>query len=334
MPDLHVIAAGSLLEIAIAGIPSFGVGRITSLFLYPLTFFEYLDAMGNTKLKEAIIKASFDKPLNEVIHNKALDLFKRYQITGGLPEVVNTYSETGDLRACQKILDDLLLSFQDDFAKYKDRSPVEKITEVFKSIAFQAGGKFTYSKISGERSSVYKSALDLLVKAGLAYKICHTSARGIPLGAQIDDKKFKVSLFDSGIYQRLLGLDLGAFIISDSSELINKGSLAEVSVSTLLAASASPNARPELYYWHREQRGSNAEVDFVIAINGKVIPVEVKSGTKGSMQSLFIFMNERNLDSGIRISAENFAKYGKIFVLPVYAAEDIYRHPYHSLLRQ
>ncbi|MCX6557619.1 MAG: ATP-binding protein [Candidatus Aminicenantes bacterium] len=324
IPELHVAAAGSLLELAIADLPSFGVGRIESLFMYPLTFAEFMAAAGDQQLNSLIAKASPENPLDNIIHEKILAKLKIFQIIGGMPEVVKDYLETKDFNRCQKKLDNLVTSWVDDFAKYKKRSPVLRLQEVFKAIVFQTGNKFKYSSIANGRTELYKDALELLIKAGLAYKVCHTSARGLPLGAQINEKKFKVLIVDSGIFQRILGLNLSEYIASDLQQLINKGHLAELFAGLELIKSASPYSYPELYYWHREQRSSNAEVDFVIQGKKGVVPLEVKSGTKGQMQSLYIFLKERNLSKGVRISAEKFSHHGKITTIPLYAASRAY----------
>lgn len=321
MPELHVVAAGSLLEFALSEIPSFGVGRIESLFLYPMTFFEFLGAIGENQLVKYIQSRSFKEPANEILHKKALEFFRKYQIIGGLPAVVKKYAENRDMLGCQKIIDNLVTTLRDDFAKYKDVVSLEKMDEVFKSAAGQTGNKFVYSRISNERSSHYKTALNMIVSAGLAYKVFHTSARGIPLGATINNSKFKVMLLDTGIFQRLSRLDLAEFIVE--TDLINRGSLAELSVALSLVSIQKSHRRPELYYWQREKRGSSAEVDFVVLIGGKIIPIEVKSGTRGAMQSIYLFMEERKSDFGIRISSENFAIFDKIAVIPIYAVENL-----------
>ena len=321
MPKLHVVAAGSLLEFALSEIPSFGVGRIESLFLYPMTFFEFLNSMGEKQLVRYIKSLSFEKPADEIFHKKTLELFRKYQIIGGLPAAVKKYSEKKDILGCQKVIDNLITTLKDDFAKYKEAVSLEKLNEAFKSVANQTGSKFVYSRVSNERSSHYKTALNMLVSAGLAYKVFHTSARGVPLGATINDRKFKVMMLDTGMFQRLSGLDLAEFIVE--TDLINKGAIAELSVALALASIGKPYRKPELYYWHREKRGSSAEVDFTISMGGKIIPVEVKSGTKGSMQSMFLFMEERKIDLGVRISSENFGRYDKIAVVPIYAVENL-----------
>lgn len=327
MPELHVVAAGSLLEFALEEIPSFAVGRIKSLFMYPMTFSEFLIAAGEDRLETLILKSSPDNPMDPVLHEITLDKLKIFQLIGGMPAVVKTYLEEKDLALCQEVIDDILTTIKDDFAKYKKKFPVVRLQEVFDSIVYQAGNKFKYSNISGEKCQVYKDALELLVKAGLAHKVYHSAARGVPLGAQLDDKKFKVLLLDTGIYQRVLGLDISSYIVSDFGSIINKGNLAELFVGLELIAHGSPRLHPELYYWHREARSSNAEVDYVISREGTVIPIEVKSGSRGQMQSLHIFLSERNLAQGIRISGENFSSYDKIKTFPLYAIKNIREIP-------
>ncbi|MBI5298705.1 MAG: ATP-binding protein [Deltaproteobacteria bacterium] len=324
MKELHVAAAGSLLEFVLSEISSFGVGRIETFFMYPMTFAEFLKNSGDEGLNQIIADASLDKPVDEVFHNKILDRLKLFQIIGGMPETVRAYIETQDFTKCQKSADTLITSINDDFAKYRKRLSAIKLQETFKSIIMQVGNKFKYSNISDEPSSGYKNALDLLIRAGLAYKVFHTSARGLPLGAQIDEKKFKVLFFDTGIYQRVMGLDLASYMSSPIEDLVNKGAFAELFVGLELIASEKNYVHPELYYWHREAKSSNAEVDYIVSVNNKIIPIEVKSSRKGQMQSLRLFLKERNKTYGIRISCENFGKHENIISIPLYAIPKLY----------
>ena len=151
-----------------------------------MTFFEFLAALGEGQLIDYIKSSSFEKPVDDTIHIKILELFHKYQIIGGLPASVKYYAKHRNMLGSQKILDDLITTLTDDFAKYKKHISMDKMSEVFRSIALQNGSKFVYSRISPERSANYKTALELLVSAGLVYKIFHTSARGIPLGATIN----------------------------------------------------------------------------------------------------------------------------------------------------
>jgi predicted AAA+ superfamily ATPase len=319
MPGLHVVAAGSLLEIVLSGIPSMGVGRLSSLFMYPLTFAEYLLAMGENSLVDVIEKADGEHPLDEPFHRRLVEHVKTYQLVGGMPAAVKSYAEKRDLPACLKILDDLIVTFEDDFAKYKKRTPVDRLSELFRSVVLQAGGKFKYSNVDSDSSiPSLKAAVQLLLQAGLAYRVVHTHARGIPLGAQADEKKFKMILFDVGIHQRLLGLDIPAYLTATDLELVNKGSLAEIFTGLELIGNHPSHIKPALFYWHREARGSNAEVDYVIQQGSDIVPIEVKAGTRGQMQSMFRFLEERGLKKGIRVSLENFGSYGRIQTVPMY----------------
>ncbi|MCK5809357.1 AAA family ATPase [bacterium] len=324
MPELHLVAAGSLLEFALSEIPSYGVGRIESRFMYPLSFLEFLDANGADGLVALIKDSKLSIPIDSLLHDKIIDYLKIYHLIGGLPDVVDRFVATGDLIECQNVLDALLLTYTDDFAKYREKIAPEKLLEVFKSIAEQSGGKFKYTSISTERSVEYKQALDLFVMAGIAYKVYHTSAQGVPLGAHIKTNRFKVVLFDTGVYQRLLKLNLSAYAVSNYEDLLNRGSLAELFACNELIASGNTRNRPEIFYWHREKRGSNAEIDYVIERNGEILPIEVKAGTKGQMQSLYLFLEERKILRGYRVSGENFGKYGNIIVIPAYAVGNLW----------
>lgn len=169
MPDLHLIAAGSLLEFALAEIPSFGVGRIRSMFMFPLSFDEFLLACNEDNLLNIKQKASTQKPLINAVHNKLLKYLKKFIILGGMPEVISNYIETNDFNMSFQILDDLIISFNDDFAKYKERIPVSRIREVFNSVVLQTGGKFIFSKAATNiNHKQIKEALDLL-KIGRAH---------------------------------------------------------------------------------------------------------------------------------------------------------------------
>ncbi|MBI5101284.1 MAG: ATP-binding protein [Nitrospirae bacterium] len=321
LPALHVVAAGSLLEFALSEIPSMGVGRLHSLFMYPLSFMEYLFASGQEALYRTVMGHPVSTPLEPVIHHQLLDQLKLFYMIGGLPGVIDYYLKTHDLLRCQELLQDLATSYEDDFAKYKNKVPVARLREGFQSIIAQAGHKFSYTRVdSNSYHKAIKEALDLLILAGLAYKVPHSSCRGIPLGATINPKYFKILPFDIGIAQRVLGLDLAELVLQSQENLINKGAITEVYCGLELIHSHAGNAKPELFYWHRESRGSQAELDYVIAGQSGVLPIEVKAGSKGQMQSMNLFLKEHKLPKGIRISQENFSVYDHIQVLPLYAA--------------
>ncbi len=324
LPGLHVIAAGSLLEFALAELPSFGVGRIRSMFMYPMSFQEFLMANQMDQYIDLIGNASPDNPLNPVFHDKLTEYFRRFLLIGGMPEVVRQLAENKGLYDALNVLNDLTLSIRDDFSKYHKRVPESRIREVFASIVEQAGAKFVFSNVIAKASHPQiKETLELLMKAGLAYPIYHTSANGFPLGAQMDPKKFKVLLYDTGIFQHILGLDIREYLVVEEMEMVNKGSLAEIYAGLELIKASSIFEKPELFYWHRLERGSNAEVDYVIRQGSEIVPVEIKSGYRGKMQSIRLFMKEKNLNRGIRSSLENFGRDGNIEIVPLYAVSTL-----------
>jgi len=320
IPSLHVIAAGSLLEIVLSSLSSYGVGRIQSFFMYPLSFDEYLKALE----ENALIDMKNNKSVEPIFHDKIIDYLKTFYLIGGLPEIVNEYVKTRNVLECQKLLGDLVESFRDDFAKYKRRVDVQLLNEVFNSIAVQAGGKFKYSNVDGAYNHrALKQALDLLVQAGLAYRVYHSSGFSVPLGVGIKNNKFKVFLFDIGIHFRLLGLKNADILLANDVDMINKGNVAEVFVGQEFIKSMENRARAQLFYWHNEQKGTSSEVDYLVQKDDKIIPVEVKSGKTGKMKSMKVFLKQHNTDYGIRLSLENFSQYEKISIMPLYAANSI-----------
>lgn len=323
-PGLHVVAAGSLLEFALEELASFGVGRIRSIFVYPFSFEEFLIANNEAMLWGAIGKATFEKPLIEPIHKKGLGLLKKFMILGGMPEVVASYVGGKSMIDCLRIMDDLIISYRDDFSKYKKRVPESRITEVFDSVVQNAGKPFVYAGAANANSKQIKEALDLLIKAGLVIPVTHSAANGIPIGAEINPKKRKMLPFDTGLFQRMLGLDMADIFLSDDLEMVNRGAIAEIYVGLELQKATSCYHKDDLYFWKREERNSNAEVDYLIQRNEHIIPIEVKSGKRGSMQSLHLFLKEKQSPYGIRSSSENFCTYENIRVVPLYAVGNIY----------
>jgi len=322
-PELHVIAAGSLLEFALEKLPSFGVGRISSVFMYPFSFAEFMSACGNGLLWDEVCKSSPEKPLFSVFHEKCLELLKKFLVVGGMPAVVSKFVETNDIVACQKTLNDLINSLKSDFSKYKSRVPELRIQTAFEAVVHQAGGKFNYAKVEQLSYRQIKESIELLEKAGLIIPVVRSSANGIPLGAEANYKKCKLLLLDTGIFQRLLGLELSGILFSDDFDVVNKGAIAEQFAGLELQKSVPCDMPENLYFWTREKEKSQAEVDYLIQSKGKIIPIEVKSGKSGKMQSLHLFLAEKQSEYGIRTSLENFTKYNNIRVYPLYAIGNI-----------
>lgn len=324
MPDLHLIAAGSLLEFALAEIPSYGVGRVRSMFMYPFSFEEFLLANRETGLLEVLRKATPKKQIPDLLHQKLKRYLKKFLVIGGMPEAVNAYVTSENMLEVQRVLDDLILSVEADFTKYKNRVSTARIREIFNAVVQQVGNKFTYTYPSATLNNVQiKEALELLTLAGLIYPVTHSAANGLPLGAEINEKKRKFLIFDTGIFQRILGLNIGNLLIEDDFSVINKGNLAELSVGLELIKNVSFYEKKDLYYWQREAKNSQAEVDYVIQKQDKIIPIEVKAGTKGAMQSMYLFLEEKKSEFGIRISLENFSEIDKIKIIPLYGVRNL-----------
>jgi predicted AAA+ superfamily ATPase len=323
-PTLHVIAAGSMLEPALESVPPFGLSRIRTLFMYPLSFAEFLDACGYHLLQNAIERSSIENPLQEHLHLEAIEQLQKFLMVGGMPEVVRTYVETKDLHQCQLALDDLIETLCGRFAQYNRKLLSPQIFTMFDLASKQIGAKFMLSKSDQTipRTQLEK-AQNLLIMTGLFIPIRQTSTTGLPLGAQVDPKKQKMLLIDSGISQRMQGLELANALLSNDFNVINKGNIAELFVGLELVKAYPSNCIPSLYYWKREGKSTSAEVDYVIQKDGMLIPIEVKPRAVSTMKSMSCFLTEENTSYGIRSSLENFAQYPSVKAIPLYAIESV-----------
>ena len=340
-PELHVVAAGSLLEFTLKEIGSYGVGRIRSLFMYPLSFDEFLMAQGRQSWIEEKKIASYDAPLFDALHDELVKQFRTYILVGGMPASVVAWIETHDYSQCQAEQDDIQISYYDDFAKYSSKVDVTLLRNTLQSVVKQTGGKFMYSKLEGGyRSEDVKKALTMLCDAGIIKRVNHTAANGLPLGAEVNDKSRKYIYLDSGLLLRILDLDFGGskeyinLILSGAAdELVNKGGIAELILGWELVKYGSPRTQHDLYYWENISSGSSSEVDYIIARDMQVLPIECKAGTSGKMKSLRLMMKNKKLTSAIRCSLENFSKIEftdendsttkQIQITPLYAISNI-----------
>ena len=318
-PELHVIAAGSLLEFALQSLPTFGVGRIHSVFMYPMTFDEFLVAMDMGGLLAMRREATATHPLDAPFHDKLVNLFRTYLMVGGMPEAVATWRETTDFLKCQQVHQDIILTYEDDFNKYGRRVNPELLRLTLHGVCHQIGQKLTFSRISeGYRSAQIREALNLLTLAGLVIPVVGTSANGVPLDAESDEKRAKYLFLDSGLLLAILHLDgqLGHDLIklimtATPQDLINKGSITEMVAGLEISRYKSPVMRPRLFYW--EKTGNSiAEIDYLSIRSMKVLPIEIKAGTQGGMKSLWIFMREKHLNNAVRCSLENFGSFDYI----------------------
>jgi len=288
------------------------------MYLYPLSFGEFLTVLEKDDLRKYIRS----QKIEPAIHNQLLDLLKNYMWLGGLPAVVSSWLRFQDPGLVQETQDEIIQAYKQDFSKYARSRQVPHVARVFDSIPSQLGNKFKYSRVESEvKIQPIKNALELLEKAGIATPAYHTSGQGVPLGADKDDKKFKVFFFDIGLAQRILGLDLKKWILSDL-KIINIGAIAEQFVAQEFLAYSSPKNKAELFFWQREAPSSNAEVDFLAVKDNMVVPIEVKSGLKGGMKSMQMFLKMHlNLKYGLKISEHNFSSHRNIREVPFYGIE-------------
>jgi len=304
MQQLPVIAAGSLLDFALNKYRySMPVGRITYFHLDPMSFFEFLLAIGNEALYKKVSSFSLKSKLPDSLHEKCLDLYHDFCLVGGMPEVLKEWVGGKNLKSCLKIQQDLLATYRDDFHKYGGEIDAGLLNRLMLSIAEQLGNKFVYSRVDSAKKMVQiKDALTRLSKAKVCTKVLHTAGNGLPLGSESNQKFFKVLMLDIGLISVQLGLS--SIRHSEAKKIIfsNKGGLAEQFVGQQLRAVQTPLETPQLFYWQRIG-GRLGEIDFLIQHGNRVVPVEVKSGSAGSMKSLHQFMAEKRFDIAVRCNS-------------------------------
>ena len=319
-PELHVIAAGSLLDFAIekVGVP---VGRVSFLYLYPLSLIEFLKATHRDMAAQAIIEHPFPQSVLKPIHQKWLDYVAEYIAVGGMPEVVEAWRNTNDIDVCGEIQYAIVESYRQDFEKYCKQHEIKYVSLIYEQVPRQLGETFKFSKIPGDyRKRDLAPAFDLLQKAMVVNSVYHTDGQGIPLGAEADYHYFKSTFVDVALAQRLLDSRPKDWFLQPTHSLINKGEIIESFVGQELLAYSDPREKAQLYYWQRHERGSSAEVDYLTNIQGQVIPIEVKSGTGSSLKSLQLFLNTHSKSPyGVRFSTHDFSVHEKLHSYPLYA---------------
>jgi hypothetical protein len=339
MPNLHVIAAGSLLEFVLDEILTFGVGRIHSMYMFPMTFDEFLLANGEQLLLDARGQANIDAPLPMPLHEKLIGLMRTFMLVGGMPESVVKWVQTHDFLQCQEVQDDIITGYEADFPKYKKKVDPQLLIATMKSAATQATKKFVYSRVPGEyKTAEVKKALDLLIKAGVLVPVTHSSGNGLPLGDEADESIRKILLLDTGLMLRLLNMTMGdtsaitaQILTATAADLVNKGPMAEMLAGLELLHYLTPNLHHDLYYWVRQAKNSTAEIDYLLSRDMKVLPFEVKAGVQGGMKSLWDFMREKKLEQAVRCSLENFGKFDYIDAEAEGAIRHVEVYPLYAL---
>jgi uncharacterized protein len=305
LPNQPVLGAGSLLEFALGNQQfSMPVGRVEYLDMGPMTFSEFLAALDENKLVQLLANWESGQAINDVIHARLLELLRLYYLIGGMPEAVKHYADTRSLSGVSAIHSALIHTYRDDFPKYIGNRSLARIQHVFDYTARSVGNKVKYSQYSSDdKSATIKADIELLCAARVVSKVRHSHCNGLPLQAELDEKNYKLLFLDIGLMNALCGLGWQQLGALQGAQLVNEGALAEQFIGQHLQALLAQSPNRELNYWLREGRANNAELDYVVAMHGQLVPIEVKAGASGHLKSLMQFMLEKQQQNAIRFDA-------------------------------
>ena len=308
-PQLPVVAAGSLMEFALADRAfAMPVGRIDYLNLGPMTFTEFLAAVGKQGLATAIDAFTWqphgDTSIPPVIHQRLMEQLRLYQFVGGMPEAVQVYADSASLRPVGTVHASIIDTYRDDFPKYAPRRDMTRMLRVFNFAARQPGRKVKYSNVSADdQSATIRRDIDLLAMARVVAKVTHSACSGLPLQADLKENVFKLLFLDVGLMNAICGVGWETIARRSGAEMVNAGTTAEQFVGQHLQYLIAHRPNRELTYWLREGRSNNAEVDYVLELAGEIVPVEVKAGRAGALKSLHQFAAEKRPPLAVRFDA-------------------------------
>lgn len=301
VPDLHVIAAGSLLEVKIKSEGfTFPVGRVEYCYLHPVTFDEFLAALGEIQALNFTTSVKSDTVIPEEIHAMMMKLFHTYLLVGGMPEVVARYAETQSFLDVDPVYESIITGLRDDVSKYASAAKTKYIQHIIEHASKYVGLQIKYEKFgeSNFRSREMSEAFDVLEKAMLISRVFASASTRMPLMSNLK-KLPKILHLDIGLVNYQIGMRSEIARIQDINAVYH-GQLGEQIVGqTLLAMNTNRNAN--LHYWYREQKGATSEVDYLTVLNNRLVPVEVKSGKTGTLRSLHNFIDESQSNFAIRI---------------------------------
>jgi len=318
-PEYHIIAAGSLLGVALHPGTSFPVGKVEFLDLYPFDFTEFLIATGRENLNDLLVK--YDTDLIRTFKMKYIEALKQYYFVGGMPEAVAAFSSRSDYSEVRSIHNNILMAYEQDFSKYAPSRIVPRIRLLWNSIPAQLAKeqkKFIYGLIkSGARAREYELALAWLMDCGLIQKVEHISKPSVPLAAYASPGSFKLFLLDIGLLTTLSRLDKKSILNGNTIFQEFKGALTE----QFVLQQFSSNNKILPYYW-TAAKGS-AEVDFVFQWGGEVVPVEVKAAENLQSKSLKSYVNKYRPKYAVRSSLSDYRKEDWLINIPLYAINHI-----------
>jgi uncharacterized protein len=295
--DLYVIAAGSLLESILDRKISFPVGRVEYMAMRPCSFREFLFATGNNQLLEMLEK----QEVPGFLHSQFLSWFKKYATIGGMPEVVSLYARNADITSLDEVYNGLIQSYSDDIEKYANSSAqIQYIQHVVANIFREGGTKLTFEKFgnSGYRSREIREAFRMVEKTMLIKLVYPCTSSQIPIKPCLT-RKPRLHVVDTGLINHSLKI-MGALVFNSDISEVHRGIIAEHIVGQELLASAYSIGN-DLYFWTREKTDATAEVDYILPYSGKLIPIEVKSGSIGKLRSLHQFMDSAPHSIAVRV---------------------------------
>jgi len=317
-PQYHIAAAGSFLGIASGKFP---VGQVNELTLYPMTFYEFLEAAGRELLAETLRETDTPALIN-ASHELFTDILRQYLFVGGMPEAVKTFSEKESLAAVRDVQEVILNNYKNDFSKHITASNIPKVNMLFDSIPFHLAKekkKFIYKEIkTGGRASEFENAMNWLVGTGLVHKIDRTTDAKIPLSRYMEREYFKLYMLDVGLLAAKAHLDISTFLTIEN-RIFNefKGALAEqFALQELKALTEFP-----VFYWGNAS--GKAEVDFIVQYKNEIVPIEVKSSVNTKSQSLSVYIEKYNPENAVRVSLKNYGRNRKLLSVPLYLIGNI-----------
>jgi predicted AAA+ superfamily ATPase len=321
LPELHVISAGSLLELVLGDV-SFPVGRVEFLWMRPMSFKEYLEALGFERLAEELPVFGEEYEISDFHHSKYLDHLKNYFFIGGMPEPILRYLQSKSFLEVKKSHEALMDTYMQSFHQYSTKVDKEAISRLLRQIPQQIGKQIKYTRLDPDsRIERTKSTLHLLEKSLLIQIIRNSNASQLPLGASASDKVFKALFLDIGLMQHLCGVE--PVYLSQEVDLMSpfQGALAEQFIGQELLVHRNGSEQGKLYYWSRAKKSSNAEIDYLISREGKIVPIEVKNAPAGRLRSLHLYLQEHpNTPYGIVLSTANHEtkSMGNLLFFPLY----------------
>lgn len=329
MPEQHIIAAGSLLEFILEDKEfSFPVGRVQVMNLGPLTFSEYLMAREQPALVQLLKTVQNGQEISEEVHHRLLTFVREFFCIGGMPGIVSIFKSTDSYLEVQRRQSAILDLYALDFGKYATKYAEHRhLKKLFERAPDLVGKHFKYSKIDPDCANPardYREALNRLRQARLILPVHLTTGNGLPLRAGKSEKKFKIFLLDVGLLVFGLGWD-NLNIGNKQESSLFRGVIAEQFVAQELCAIQDPFIDRGLYYWENLNRSSSAEIDFLVNINQRMLPIEVKSGSTGRLRSLRQFMNTKGSNLGVRVSECPLAFNEGILSIPFYLIGEMAR---------